>query len=136
MEKILDDLSRDSDYHVLSFHIEMMMEYPWHTCNWKDGIALCDELTATINSKDFYNDAVMKTSLEKELHKIDLCKNYFLFINDEAYNNPAKREHVDSSYFTPFLNRVYPSLNRFIDDPNDQKYKHIWRNTLLSLKPL
>ena len=111
----LQMLSRNSDYNLIAFHIELLMEYAWQVQDWFVGKDMCTNLIDILESHENYNDLVVKQSLERQVKILRQCQQFFLFISGDNYSDIEKSDYVfmSSGYHLLGNRTIYDTVNRF-----------------------
>lgn len=83
IEKSLHELSRNSDFKDISFHVVLLLEYVWQTQQWDEGKGICDDWIRIFSSNNCYDDPVVEQFMGNLIALLEESKNFFLYLNNE-----------------------------------------------------
>lgn len=113
IENILQSISKYSDFGIILYHVDLMMEYVWQMQDWDEGIMICDRLLSILGSRDCYEDPVVKESLDKSIHAIILYHSFFNYMNGDGYTEPdgsgwgSRSSRYSMPWRAPLWNALY-----------------------------
>ena len=136
IKKKLQNLSRNSNFNDIAFHVELLMEYAWQTQQWDLGSKMCNELIDMFSSYDDYDDLVVKQSLEHQIKVVDRCKDFFLYINGEEYKDEENPKlNMNESYYLIGYNTIFETIQRFRRAPHQKERNNYLRDDQIVLEP-
>lgn len=123
--KQLDDISRSTDFIGIAYNTELLMEYIWQTQEWEQGCDLCEALLEVFESKCYFPDEIVKSSLLQEINTINYCENIFLYYSGRKEIDAFDMKHLYSLYFLfeykDFYNCINHSRGMIEELDKDQK---------------
>lgn len=81
MIRLLNDISRQSDFKEIAYNIEMLLEYYWQTGLWEDGEIMCNESIRRLRSVDYYEDDIVRDCLTLEIKMMEICSKFLSLLN-------------------------------------------------------
>lgn len=110
---ILKDLSRNSNFTELSYHVELLLEYAWQSGQWDEGIEKSNSLLKTFSELNDCLDTIVRQSVDSQCEIIEVCKLYFKLLKGEEVVYVKRKDFPISSY--QFLNEklLFDTVNLF-----------------------